>query len=51
MDFYHKKTLQNYRTRICITEEFAEKWEVGLVNITYPAMWYNVNEDDAVCYV
>ena len=51
MDFYPKNTLQNYKTRVCITEEFAGKWEVGLVNITYPRMWYNVNEEDAVCYV
>ena len=36
---------------MCITEEFAGKWEVGLVNITYPRMWYNVNKEDAVCYV
>ncbi len=51
MDFYPKNTLQNYKTRVCITEEFAGKWEVGLVNITYPRMWYNVNKEDAVCYV
>lgn len=51
MDFYPQNTLQNYKTRVCITEEFAGKWEVGLVNITYPGMWYNVNEEDAVCYV
>ncbi len=51
MNFYPKNTLQNYKTRVCITEEFAGKWEVGLVNITYPRMWYNVNEEDAICYV
>ena len=51
MNFYPKNTLQNYKTRVCITEEFAGKWEVGLVNITYPHMWYNVNEEDAICYV
>lgn len=50
MHLYPNNTLQNYKTQVSITEDFVGKWEVGLVNITYPRMWYNVTNEDTRCY-
>ena len=51
MHLYPNNTMQNYKTQVAITEEFLGKWEVGMVSISYPAMWYNVAEEDTACYV
>ena len=51
MHLYPNNTLQNYKTEVSITEEFLGNWEVGLVEITYPHMWYNVTEEDKDCAV
>ena len=51
MHLYPNNTLQNYKTQVSISEEFIGNWEVGLVNITYPRMWYNVTTEDTKCTV
>ena len=51
MDLFPNNTLQNYTTQLSVASEFTGRWEVGLYEIMYPRMWYNVTEEDVKCHV
>ena len=46
MDTYPNNTVTDYATKLPHPLELDGQWEVGLVEMTYPITWYNVERGE-----
>ena len=43
---YYDNTLTQYRTKLIRSVNLSGSWEVGLAEIQYPHIWYNITDED-----